>query len=200
ASSTSWCSSASRTRSSCSSTMSIAPSADCSRALSSSWKCLRPSPVATALPELARDVLLGPTVVGLGEDLLSGAVFDQLAVEHERGRVRDARGLLHVVRDDDDRVALLELVDELLDLQGRDRVQRGGGLIHEDDLGLDGDRARDAQALLLAAGEADARLTEAVLDLLPQAGAAQRLLDALLDVEPVGPPAKADARRDVVVD
>ena len=41
---------------------------------------------------------------GLVKIFSVGAVLDQLAVEHERGRVGDARGLLHVVRDDHDRV------------------------------------------------------------------------------------------------
>ena len=50
-------------------------------------------------------------------------------------------------------------------------------LVHQDHLGLDRDRARDAEPLLLAAGEPDARRGEAVLDLVPQAGAAQRPLD-----------------------
>ena len=39
----------------------------------------------------------------------------------------------------------------------RDRVERRARLVHEDHLGLDGDGAGDAQALLLAAGEARRR-------------------------------------------
>src|SRR4051812_35665072 len=148
ASSTSWCSSASSVRSSCSTTRSIPSSAEASRSASCSWKCWRPS---IALAELARHVLLGALVVGVGEDLLRAGVLDQLAVEHERGGVGDPGGLLHVVGDDRDRVALLELGDQLLDLQRRDRVQRRAWLVHEDDLGLDRDGAGGAQALLLAA-------------------------------------------------
>src|SRR4051812_41370999 len=106
--------------------------------------------------ELARYVLLRAGVLGRREDPLRRAELDELAVEHEGRLVRDARGLLHVVRDDDDRVALLELLDELLDAQRGDGVEGRARLVHEDDLGFDGDRARDAQALLLAAGEADA--------------------------------------------
>ena len=44
----------------------------------------------------------------------------------ERRVVADAGGLLHVVGDDDDRVAALQLVDQVLDLAGGDRVQRAG--------------------------------------------------------------------------
>ena len=92
------------------------------------------------------------------------------------------RGLLHVVGDDDDGVSTLELVDELLHLQGGDRVKSGCRLVHEDHLGLHGHRAGDAQALLLTAGQADAGGVQAVLDLAPQAHGAQRPVDALAKV------------------
>src|SRR5689334_17647481 len=137
ASSTSWCASASRTRSSCSTTRSSPPRAWFSRLPSSAWKWARMSwATARPLPELPRDVLLCPRVVGLGEDGVGRADLDELAVEHERRRVGHSRGLLHVVGDDDDRQAVLELVDELLDLQRRDRIQRRARLVHEDHLGL----------------------------------------------------------------
>ena len=66
-------------------------------------------------------------------------VLDELAEQEERGGVRDARGLLHVVRDDDDRVLPLELLDELFDSQCGDRVQRRAGLVHEQHLWVDGE-------------------------------------------------------------
>src|SRR3954462_11292578 len=123
------------------------------------------------LPETTADVVLGLLVVGIREDLLGLAYLDQatglagaLDVE-ERGEVAGAAGLLHVVGDDDDRVVLLELEDELIDRQRRDRVERGRGLVHQQDLRPDGVRAGDAEALLLAAGQARPRLAEAVLDL-----------------------------------
>ena len=95
--------------------------------------------------------------LGLVKISCGRADLDELAVEHERGAVGDARGLLHVVGDDHDRHALLELVDQLLDLQRRDRVERRAGLVHQDHLGFDRERARDAQPLLLAAREARRR-------------------------------------------
>ena len=90
----------------------------------------------------------------------------------EAGVLRDPGGLLHVVGDDDDRVVGLQLVDQVLDRGGRDRVERGAGLVHEQHLRLDGDRAGDAQPLLLTAGEAGAGLVEPVLDLVPEVRAA----------------------------
>src|SRR3954471_4337776 len=180
ASSMSWLSRASSVRSSDVTTMSRPPSAWSSSARSSSWKWARP--MVTALPELSGDVVLGASVVGVGEELVRVRELDQLPGQHEGGLVGHARGLLHVVRDDHDREALLELEHELLDLQRGDRVERRRGLVHDDHLGLHGDRPGDAQALLLAAAEADAGLAEAVLDLLPESRGAQRLLHALLDV------------------
>ena len=86
------------------------------------------------------------------------AILDELARavrphHQERRVVRDARGLLHVVRDDDDGVLLRQLPHQVFDLQRGDRVERAARLVHQDHVGLDGERARDAQALLLPAGE-----------------------------------------------
>src|SRR3954452_2801770 len=177
----SWCCTASSVRSSVDTTMSSPSIVRSSRCWSSSWKAWRVVVSATEglLPELPRDVLLGPAVVRVREDLLRRADLHELAVQHERGAVRDARGLLHVVRHDGDRIALLELLYELLDLQRRDRVERGAGLVHQDHVGLDRERAGDAQALLLTARETRARLVQPVLHFVPEPGAPQRPLHAL---------------------
>ena len=118
----------------------------------------------------------------VGEDVRGLAVFDQLAEVEEGGALRHARRLLHVVRDDHDRVAAAQLVDQLLDLGGGDRVERRARLVHQDDFGIDRDRAGDAQPLLLAARQRGAAVAEPVLDLVPQPGAAQRLLDDLVEL------------------
>ena len=74
-------------------------------------------------------------------------------------------------------------------------IERGARFIHEDDAGLDGDGAGDAQALLLAAGKPQPAGVQAVLHFVPQRGAAQALLDDFiellavvdaLDLQPVG--------------
>ena len=58
----------------------------------------------------------------LDEDARSLA-FATAGDAEEGGHVRDPRRLLHVVRDDHDRVLLLQLVHQVLDLGGRDRVE-----------------------------------------------------------------------------
>ncbi len=57
------------------------------------------------------------------------------------------------VRDDDNRTAGLDGVDAVLDLLRGDGVQRGGGLVQEDDGRILQEHACDGNALLLAAGE-----------------------------------------------
>ena len=96
----------------------------------------------------------------------------------EEGRsLRDARRLLHVMGDEDDRVAAAKLVDQFLDPRRGDRVERRAGLVHQDHLGIDRNGAGDAKALLLAAGKRGAAFREAILHLVPQAGPLQRALD-----------------------
>ncbi len=74
-------------------------------------------------------------------------------------------------------------------------------LVHEDDLGPDRDGAGDAQPLLLTTREARAGLVEAVLDLVPQVGAAQAGLDQLVGVGLLDPlVVELDAGEDVLAD
>src|SRR5262245_24237470 len=156
---------------------------------------------ARSSAEAPGDVTLRALVARRGEDLLGVAPFHQHAEMEERGLLADARGLLHRVGDDDDGVVLAQLVDQLLDARGRDRVERRARLVHQDDFRRDRDRARDAQALLLAAGKPGAGLREAVLRLVPQAGALQAGLHDLVELVLAGGHA-VDARPvgDVVVD
>ena len=111
-------------------------------------------------------------------------MLHELAQPEERGAVRDAGGLLHVVGHDDDRVALLQLIDQLLDALGRDGVERRRGLVHQQDVGLDGQGPRDAQPLLLADRQGEGRISEAVLHLVPQGGRPQAGLHAVLELRP----------------
>src|SRR3954451_8793951 len=107
----------------------------------SSWRsvskafavCSEPMSVSSAEP--AGDVILRAPIGRRREDLAGVVELDQLAEIHEGGLVGDAGRLLHVVSDDRDRVVLGELLDQLLDLGGRDRVERGARLVEQDHLG-----------------------------------------------------------------
>src|SRR5205814_5809021 len=90
-----------------------------------------------------------------------------------------------------------EVLHQVLDARGRDGIERGAGLVHQEDVGLDGQRAGDAQALLLSARQRVRVFAELVLDLVPQRGAAERGLD---DVVHAGPRAvEPRSERDVDV-
>ena len=78
-------------------------------------------------------------------------MLDHVAQVHEGGVVGHARGLLHVVGHDQDRVLALEFLDQLFDATGGDRIQRGGRFIEKEYAGLERHRAGDAQALRQAA-------------------------------------------------
>ena len=99
------------------------------------------------------DVALRQGLFRCREDLACLTVLNEIAgtiVAHgeEGGRVGDARCLLHVVRDNDDGVLLAQGAKQ--------------------DCGLDGDRARDAEPLLLPTGERGAWLVELLFDLFPE--------------------------------
>src|SRR6202171_1132983 len=102
--------------------------------------------------EPAGDVVLGTSIARRGEELVGFAEFDQLAEIHEGGLVRDARGLLHVVGDDGDRVVLRQFLDQFLDLGGRNRIERRAWLVAPKNLRAHGGGGGDAKPLLLTAG------------------------------------------------
>ena len=132
---------------------------------------------------------------------MGGVELDHLAVEEEAGVLGDARGLLHVVRHDDDGVLALQLEDEVFDLRGGDGVERGGGLVHQQDFGVDGQGAGDAHALLLAAGERGAGFfLQIVLHLFPEGGLLERALDGLVEDAAIAEAVELEAAGDVVVD
>src|SRR5688572_8782186 len=103
--------------------------------------------------EASGDIVFSLFLGRVGEDLSRQVIFNEFAQIEEGGEIRNAGRLLHIMGDDDNREVLFKRMDEVLDLGRGDRVECGGGLIHEKDLGLDGDGARDAQPLLLAAGQ-----------------------------------------------
>src|SRR6202167_3512817 len=150
--------------------------------------------------EPAGDVILRASIARRGENLVGIVEFDQLAKIHEGGLVGNARGLLHIVGDDRNGVVLRQFLDQLLDLGGRNRIQRRTGLVEQDHLGPQRDGAGDAEPLLLAAGQAEAAGAQLVLDLVPQRAAAQRLFDAAVHLGFGDLLVEPDAERDVLVD
>jgi hypothetical protein len=72
---------------------------------------------------------------------------------------------------------VLQLGHQFLDAGGGDRVERRRRLVEQHDLRVSGQRARDAQPLLLPARQIGAQSFRRSLDLFPQRRIAQRLLD-----------------------
>src|SRR5258705_4165663 len=97
------------------------------------------------LPEAAGDVVLCQALPWMGEEVTCRALLHQLPLHQKCRTVRDARGLLHVVGHDHDRDRAPDLEDQLLDLRGRRRIEGGGGLVQEQHLRLDRERAGDAE-------------------------------------------------------
>ena len=109
-------------------------------------------------------------------DLTSLTELDKLPGIQEGGQVRGAGRLLHIMRHQHDCVTGLEVQQELFDTRGRNRIERRARFVHQQDLGLDRQRARHAQALLLAA-QTGAGPAQALLDFIPQRRLAQAALD-----------------------
>ena len=117
------------------------------------------------LAEAAGDVILGLLFDRIGKELPGCTVFNQIAHVHEGGVVGHARRLLHVVGDDHDGELLLELFHQLFDAAGGNGVQRRGGFIQKKHVGLERHGTRNAQALLLATGQAQAAVFQLVFHL-----------------------------------
>src|SRR5262249_28046043 len=83
---------------------------------SSSWKWRTRSVLAIrSLSESTRHIIFRQFLGWVGKNLVRPIGLHQLPEPEERGHIGHARRLLHVVRDDDDRVAALQLVYELFD-------------------------------------------------------------------------------------
>src|SRR4051812_7185376 len=123
--------------------------------------------------EPAGDVVLRAAIGRRRENPVGFVELDQLAEIHEGGLVGNARGLLHVMGDDGDGVVFRQFLDQFLDSGGRNRVERRARLVEQYHFGTHRDGARNAQPLLLPAGQAEAGRIELVLDLVPQRAAPQ---------------------------
>src|SRR3954471_22345239 len=144
------------------------------------WEC--PVAIWISSAVAAGNVVPRPLDSGIGEDLRRVVELDEVAEVEEGGLLRDPRRLLHVVGDDDDGEAIAHLVEQLLDLGCRDRVERRGRLVEQDDVGLHRDGARDAQPLLLPAGKRQRAGIELVLHLVPESRLVERILDPVVEL------------------
>ncbi len=88
-------------------------------------------------------------------ELVGAADFEQAALVHHADAVRHREGLVLVVRDEDggDAELLLDPSDRAPELLADFGVERAEGLVEQQHLGPVGERARDRDALLLAARE-----------------------------------------------
>ena len=112
-----------------------------------------------------------------GEERLRRALLDDLAAVHEDHTVRDAPGEAHLVRHHHHGHALPgQIGHDLQHLVDHLGVERGGGLVEEHDPRLHGERARDGDALLLAAGEVGGIVPRLVGDADPRQERARGLL------------------------
>ena len=102
-------------------------------------------------PDEAHDELVGGMLVEVARlaDLLD------LARVHQHHAVGDLHGLLLVVRDEDRRHVdvVVEAAQPCSQLLADAGVERTEGLVEQEDLRLDGERARERHTLPLTAGE-----------------------------------------------
>src|ERR1051325_2662414 len=107
--------------------------------------------------ETAGDIVFRLPFLRRCEQLSGLAAFDELAEIKESRKVGDARGLLHVMGDDDYGDLLFELMNEFFDLGSGDGIEGGAGLIHQQDLRINGKRSGNTEPLLLSSGKTRAR-------------------------------------------
>ena len=125
-------------------------------------------------------------------DLVLRPDLDDLAEVHHGDAVGDVADDREVVRDEDVRQpeVALQRLEQVHDLRLDRDVERGHRLVEDDQLRVERERARDADALALAAREL---VREPVRVLRRQADGAQQLVDALLALWPLI--AAVDAQR-----
>ena len=138
--------------------------------------------------------------MGRWKILIGLAALGHVPHVEESGAVEHAARLLHVVRHNHDGALFDHALHELLDRQGRDRVEGRAGAVEQDDVRMHGERTGDAQTLLLTTGERKGTLVQLVLNLVPQGGAAQRLLDQGIEILLATQAVTLGREHDVLVD
>ena len=98
-----------------------------------------------------------PTISAISSSGVASATVaraDRAAVAEDAVMVGDAEDLLELVADEEDRLPLaLQLGDDRVELLHLLVGERRGRLVHDDDLGVDGERARDRDEVLARDGE-----------------------------------------------
>ena len=125
-----------------------------------------------------RQQRFGVRMLRMGEQRAARRELDDAAEIHHRDAVADVLDDREVVRDEEIRQAELRLQvhEQVDDLRLHRHVQRRDGLVADDHLGLDGEGARDPQALALSAG----KLVRVLAHLIgPQADAREQPRHAL---------------------
>ena len=95
---------------------------------------------------------------------------------------------------------VLQAEHQIFDLGRRDGVERRARLVEQQHFRIHRQRARDAQALLLAARERIGRLVQLVLHFVPQRGPLQAVLHFIVQRPVALEPVDADSIGDVVED
>ena len=126
---------------------------------------------------VARDVILGFLVFGICENSFGDAILDQIAKQHERGVVRRARRLLHVVSDDHDSQIFFQLEQQFFDARAVAIGSRRRARLIEQAIpaGSLRERAR-CRAVAAVRPTSSARNRSACLSLRPTCQAAPRRL------------------------
>ena len=88
--------------------------------------------------------------------------------------------------DNDDGVILFQFHCQIFDAGSGDGVQRGSGLVHQQDGGFHCQSAGDAKPLLLTTGHSQGILLQTVLDFVPDCGTAQGLFHDVIQLCLVG--------------
>ena len=129
---------------------------------------------STPRPPLRREADHGARGRGSAPSSSVAALGDDPAVAQDRHPVGEVLGLVHVVGGEEDGLAeRLQPLDHVPGVAAGGRVEAGGRLVEEDQVGVADDPDRDVGAAFLPAGEgADARVA-----LLAEADQLDRLLD-----------------------
>ena len=86
------------------------------------------------------------------------------------------------MRNNNNRIILLQLQRQILNLHRRNRIERTRRLIHQDNLRLHSQRSCDTQALLLTTAEAQRTFIQPILQLIPDSCLTQTALHNLVQL------------------